>query len=173
MRVEAPFIPTTAVSGERTVWLSGEFTTFLNKLLFPVVWLALISGFFISAIIKNGRISVASDFRFLLVVILIATAFMLWFSLRLQRVGYCGKELVISSYWREARIPFDQVEAVEPVWWYRGRVVRIQLRSESPFGDAVYYLPKWGFVRCIWSSPDRELRELIKSRAGAGTTTRS
>jgi len=161
MRVEAPFIPATAVSGERTVWLSGECTTFLNKLLFPVVWLALICGFLLSAIVKTGRISIANDFRFLVVAVLIGTAFMLWFSVRLQRVGYAGRELVISSYWREARIPFDQVEAVEPVWWYRGRLVRIQLRSESAFGDVIYYLPKWGFVRCLWSSPDKELRELI------------
>src|SRR5271169_1119465 len=156
MRVEAPFIPATAVSGERPVWLSGEFITFLNKLVFPVVWLALISGFFISAIVKTGRISIAGDFRLLVVAMLIGTVFMLWFSVRLQRVGYAGKELVISSYWREARIPFDQVEAVETVWWYRGRVVRIQLRSDSPFGQVVYYLPKWGFIRCLWASPDEE-----------------
>jgi len=160
MRVEAPCI-TTAVSGERTIWLSGEFITFLNKLVFPVVWLALICGVFISAIVKTGRISIASDFRLLVAVMLIGTVFMLWFSVRLQRVGYAGKELVISSYWREARIPFNQVEAVEPVWWYRGRVVQIQLRSESPFGQVVYYLPKWGFIRCLWSSPEKELRELM------------
>jgi hypothetical protein len=161
MRVEAPFIPAAAVSGERTVWLSGECTTFFNKLFFPVVWLALISSFLLGTLVRTGHISIATDFRFLVVAILIGTAFMLWFSVRLQRVGYAGKELVISNYWREARIPFNQVEAVEPVWWYRGRLVRIQLRSESPFGDVVYYLPKWGFIRCLWSSPDKELRQLI------------
>jgi len=160
MRVEAPFIAT-GVAAEPTVWLSGEFITFLNKLLFPVVWLAVICGLLLSVIVRTGRISIASDFRFLVAAVLIGTAFMLWFSARLQRVGYAGRELVISSYWREARIPFDQVEAVEPVWWYRGRLVRIRLRSESPFGDVVYYLPKWGFIRCLWSSPDKELRELI------------
>ncbi len=160
MRVEAPFIAT-GVAEERTVWLSGEFTTLCNKLLFPVVWLALISGIFLSVFVRTGHISIAGSFRFLAVVFLIGTAFMVWFSVRLRRVGYAGKELVISNYWREARIPFDQVEAVEPVWWYRGRLVRIQLRSQSPFGQVVYYLPKWGFIRCLWSSPDQELRELI------------
>jgi hypothetical protein len=161
MRVEAPFIPATAVSGERTVWLSGEFTTFLNKLVFPAVWLAVICGFLLSAMVRTGRISIASDFRFLIFALLIGTAFMLWFSARLQRVGYAGRELVISNYWREARIPFNQVEAVEPVWWYRRRLVRIRLRPDSPFGQVVYYLPKWGFIRCLWSSPDKELRELM------------
>jgi hypothetical protein len=149
------------VSAERTVWLSGEFVTLFNKLLFPVVWLALISGVLLSVFVRTGHISIAGNSRFLAVVFLIGTAFMIWFSVRLQRVGYAGKELVISNYWREARIPFDQVEVVEPVWWYRGRLVRILLRSDSPFGQVVYYLPKWGFIRCLWSAPDRELRELI------------
>jgi len=160
MSVEAPFLAT-GVSAERTVWLSGEFITLCNKLLFPVVWLALISGILLSVWARTGHISIASNARVLVVVFLVGTAFMVWFSLRLQRVGYAGRELVISNYWREARIPFDQVEAVEPVWWYRGRLVRIQLRSQSPFGPVVYYLPKWGFIRCLWSAPDEELRALI------------
>jgi hypothetical protein len=160
MRVDAP-VTATGVSAEPTVWLSGEIITLFNKLLFPAVWLALICGTLLSVFVRTGHISIASDARFLAVLFLVGTAFMAWFSLRLQRVGYSGKELVISNYWREARIPFDQVEAVAPVWWYRGRLVRIQLRSQSPFGQVVYYLPKWGFIRCLWSSPDKELRELI------------
>jgi hypothetical protein len=151
----------TGVSAEPTVWLSGEFITLLNKLLFPVAWLALISGTLLSVFVRTGHISIASNARSLVAVFFIGTGFMVWFSLRLQRVGYAGRELVISNYGREARIPFDQVEAVEPVWWYRGRLVRVELRSESPFGQVVYYLPKWGFIRCMWSSPDKELRELI------------
>ena len=151
----------TGVSTERTVWLSGEFVTLFNKLLFPVVWVALISGVLLSVFVRTGHISIASNSGFLVGLVLLGTAFMVWFSLRLQRVGYAGRELVISSYWREVRISFDEVEAVEPVWWYRGRLVRILLRSQSPLGQVVYYLPKWGFIRCLWASPDQELRELI------------
>jgi hypothetical protein len=160
MRVVAPSMAT-VVSAERTVWLSGEFVTLFNKLLFPVVWVALISGVLLNVFVRTGHISIASNSGFLVGLFLLGTAFMVWFSLRLQRVGYAGRELVISSYWREVRISFDEVEAVEPVWWYRGRLVRILLRSESPFGQVVYYLPKWGFIRCLWASPDQELRELI------------
>jgi hypothetical protein len=160
MRVEAPSIAT-AVSKEPTVWLSGELTTFLNKLVFPVIWVAVILGTLAAVLVKTGHISVANDFRFIVLAFLVGTGFMLWFGLRVQRVGYAGRELVISNYWREARIPFDEVGAVEPVWWYRGRLVRIELRLEGPFGQVVYYLPKWGFVRCFWSSPEKELRELI------------
>jgi hypothetical protein len=160
MRVDAPAIAT-AVSAEPTVWLSGELTTFLNKLVFPIIWVAAILGVLAAVLVKTGHISVASDFRFIVLAFVIGTGFMLWFSLRVQRVGYAGRELVISNYWREAHIPFDEVGAVEPVSWYRGRLVRIELRSEGPFGQVVYYLPKWGFVRCFWASPEKELRELI------------
>ena len=160
MRVDTTDIGS-AVSNERTVWLSGEFTTFLNKLVFPVIWVAMILGALAATLFKTGQISIASDFRFIALAVLFGTGFMLWFSLRVQRVGYAGGNLVISNYWRESRIPFDEVEAVDPVWWYRGRVVRIQLRSKSPVGQVVYYLPKWGFVRCLWSSPDKEPKELI------------
>jgi hypothetical protein len=159
MRVETPPI-SMGVSREETVWLSGEFVTFLNKLVFPVAWLALLSWIFFIAV-KAGHISIASDFKILVAVLLAGTAFMLWLSTRLQRVGYAGRELVVSSYWREERIPFQQVEAVEPVWWYRRRMVRIRLRADSQFGQVVYYLPKWGFIRCLVSSPDKELRDLI------------
>jgi hypothetical protein len=160
MRVEAPPIAA-GISQDRTVWLSGEFITLLNKLVFPAIWLALIIGVAGSAIVRTGHISIASGFRFIAVAFVAGTAFVLWLSMRLQRVGYAGKELVISNYWREARIPFEQVAAVEPVWWYRGRMVRVRFRSETPFGLVVYYLPKWGFIRCLVSSPDKELRDLI------------
>ncbi len=160
MSVEAPLVAA-GVSQEQTVWLSGEIITLLNKLVFPVTWLALILGFPAIVLMKTGHISVASDFLFLLLAVLMGTALMLWFSMRLQRVGYAGRELIVSSYWRGARIPFDQIDAVEPVWWYRRRLVRVRLRSESPFGQTIYYLPKWGFIRCLWSSPDKELRDLI------------
>ena len=49
---------------------------------------ALILGAVAATLIKTGQISIASDFRFIAIAILIGTGFMLWFSLRVQRVGY-------------------------------------------------------------------------------------
>ena len=145
---------------EPTIWLSGEIVTLLNKLVFPAIWLALSGGLCVTTLLRNGRIAVASDFQIVAVLILIGTVFMLWLSYRIQRVGYSGRQLVISSYWREARVPFERVEAVEGVWWYRGRMVRICL-SESPFGQVVYYLPKWGAFRGLVDGPEKELSDLI------------
>ncbi len=148
----------------RPVWLSGAVLTLLNKLVFPILWLGALTGVLAWAFLKNGRIFIASDFRLIAALVVIATAMMLWLTTRLQRVGYCDRNLVVANYWRRARIPFEQVEAVEPVWWYRGRLVRIRFRQRTPFGYSVYYLPKWGSIRCFFASPDKELRELLATR---------
>jgi len=159
VKAEVPLKP--AVAEQSTVWLSGEVLTLLNKLVLPAVWLALLGGIIVWTLLKFGRISVASDFRFFVAVVLLATAFMLWMSARLQRVGYVGRDLIVSNYRREIRIPFDQIEAVEPVWWYRRRMVRVRFRSETAFGQVIYYLPKWSFLRCFGRAPEKELQDLI------------
>ena len=81
-----------------------------------------------------------------------------------QRVGHCGRDLVVDNYLRQARIPFDDVEAVEPVWWYRGRLVRIRFRHRTPFGSLIYYMPKWGPMRAMFDTPEKDLQRLIWPR---------
>jgi len=148
---------------ERPVWLSGAVLTPLNKYILPSIWTGALAALLISVLATTGRIRIAPGFEFLAAATVAATAFMLWFSSRLQRVGYCGRELVISNYWREARVPFEQVAAVEPVWWYRRRLVRFRFYGSTPFGSTVYYLPKWVPLRLVLPRPDEELRSIIGS----------
>jgi hypothetical protein len=146
---------------EPTIWLSGAFVTLVNKLVFPPLWIGAVGGILVWVFLTTGRIHIASDFRFLAALIAVATVFMLWFSARLQRVGYAGRELVVANYWRQARIPFEDVAAVEPVWWYWRRLVRIRFRTRTPFGQVVYYMPKWGALRLFTTAPEEELRGII------------
>lgn len=145
----------------RPVWLSGAVLTLLNKVVFPVLWLAFVAGVPIWVFVTYGRISIAGGFGFIVVFVLVSTVVMMWMTVHLQRVGYCGRELVIANYWREARVPFDQVAAVEPVWWYRSRLVRIRFNGTTPFGSWVYYLPKWGPLRGLFTKPEEELKQLL------------
>ncbi len=117
----------------------------------------------LAALLRNGHISIAPGFRVFAGLVVAATVFMLWISARLQRVGYTGSSLVVANYWRDARIAFKEVEAVEPVWWYRNRMVRIRFHAPTPFGSTVYYLPKWGGLRAMFSSPDEELRSILSA----------
>jgi len=143
------------------VWLSGTVVTFLNKLLFPALWLGVLAGLILAALIRNGHISIAPGFRWFAALVVAATVFMLWISARIQRVGYAGTDLVVANYWRETRVPFAQVEAVESVWWYRRRMVKVRFSPATPFGATVYYLPKWGGLRAMFSSPEEELRTIL------------
>ena len=158
---EQGLLPRLGQAEDRPVWLSGAILTVLNMLVFPIIWIGSLAGILVWVFATTGRISVREDFWFLGVLVLAATVFMLWVSARVQRVGYCGRQLVVANYWREARIPFEQVEAVEPVWWYWRRMVRIRFRLQTPFGYTIYYLPKWGPIRCLAAAPEEELRRLL------------
>lgn len=143
------------------VWLSGAVLTFLNKVVFPVLWLAFVASVPLWVFVTYGRISIKGGFRLIVLFVLVNTVIMLWMAVRLERVGYCGRELIVANYRREARVPFDQVAAVESVWWYRSRLVRIRFDRTTPFGSSVYYLPKWGPLRGLFSKPEEELSRLI------------
>jgi hypothetical protein len=147
-----------------TTWLSGAVVTFINKLVMPAIWYGVLIGAPIWVYLTMGRISIRSDFQFMVWFVLIATVPLTWMTVHLQLVGYQGAELVVANYWREARIPFALVAAVEPVWWYRGRLVRIRFNRATPFGSTVYYMPKWGQFRAMFSRPEEELRRILAGR---------
>lgn len=147
-----------------TVWLSGVIQTFMSKLVMPVIGLAAVIGVPLWVYLTMGRISIRSDFQFIVWFALIATVLLAWLTAHLQLVGYRCRELVVANYWREARIPFEHIEAVEPVWWYKGRLVRIRFNRRTPFGSVVYYTPKWGPLRAMFSAPEEELRRVVWTR---------
>ena len=148
-----------SVASQPVTWLSGEIATFANKI-GPILWIGALAGAGCGVYVTNGRILIAPEFRFFVVAMLLATAFMIWLSLRVQRVGWSGRFLVVSNYLRQERIPFESVEAVEPVWWNYRRMVRIRLRSEG-FGSVIYYIPRWAAFKCLWAAPEKELQELL------------
>ena len=146
--------------GQPVAWLSGEIVTFLNKI-GGVLWLAAVVGALSGIFLKTGRVFIAPSFRPVMAFVFLATVFVLWLSMRVQRVGYTGRDLIVSNYLRQERIPFNQVEAVEPVWWYYRRMVRVRLRSHTSFGEVVYYIPKWAAFKCLWVAPEKELQKLL------------
>jgi hypothetical protein len=46
----------------------------------------------------------------------------------------------------EAVIPYDQIAEVRKPW-LRSAVVHVHLRSDSPFGNRVVFLPPWGIAQ--------------------------
>lgn len=152
---------TIAFVDDEIEWLSGAFLTYTNKIVLPILWFAILLGVPPWVFATMGQISIASGFRFIVAFVLLATVPLIWLTLHLQRVGYSGRNLVINNYRRQSEIPFEEVEAVEPVWWYRGRMVRIRFKRRTPFGSLVYYIPKWAPARALWDAPEKELQRVI------------
>ncbi len=100
------------IAATQTTWLSGDVLTLVNKLVLPVIWLAALAGVPIWVYFTKGRLSITSDFQFIVWFALIATVPLTWITVHLQLVGYRGRELVVANYWSESRIPFESVEAV-------------------------------------------------------------
>jgi hypothetical protein len=156
--------PDSAIVETHTIWLSGAVLTFINKLVLPVIWFAVLAGVPAWVYITMGRISIRSDFQFIVWFALIATVPLTWVTVHLQLVGYHGRALVVANYWSEAHIPFGSIEAVEPVWWYKGRLVRIRFNSRTPFGSVIYNMPKWAPLRAAFSAPEQELRRILAAK---------
>jgi hypothetical protein len=153
-----------SAESQSVTWLSGEIVTLFNKV-GPILWIAAVIGALSGILLKTGHFFVAPDYRLLIAFVFLATIFMFSLSARIQRVGYAGRDLVISNYLRQERIPFDQVEAAEPVWWNYRRMVRVRFRTHTSFGNVVYYIPKWAAFKCLWVAPEKELRELLETNS--------
>ncbi len=149
-------------------WLSGGIVTVVNKI-GPVFWLAAVVGALSGILLKTGRFFIAPGFRPVIAFVFVATVFIFWLSARIQRVGYAGRDLIVSNYLRQERIPFDNVEAAEPVWWYYRRMVRVRMRTHTSFGYVVYYIPKWAAIKCFWVAPEKELQELLSASPTSDT----
>jgi hypothetical protein len=129
----------------------------------PVIGLLIVVGVLLWVYITRGRISVPPEFEFIGGVALIATPLLTWLIVHLQRVDYCGRELVVRNYWRDARIPLENIAAVEPVWGTRAAWFGFASIAKYPFGSVVYYIPKRGPVRAMVSAPEEELRRVIST----------
>src|ERR1022692_3240819 len=53
------------------------------------------------------------------------------------------------------------VAAVEGVWWYWRRLVRVRFGPPNEFGETIYYIPKWAPLRALYSNPADELRRIV------------
>ncbi len=156
-------LPAVRATGEPVIWLSGTFLTFLNKIFGPGVWVVVLGWVVLPVLSREGRLTIRHGFEFMVLAAGLATVFIVWLAWKTQYVGYSGRHLVVAGFWREERIPFRNVEAVEPVWWNSGKMVRIRFRQTTAFGFTVYYLPAWAPIRFFLSSPVEELRNILST----------
>jgi hypothetical protein len=133
----------------------------LNMFVFPMLWYGLLLAAVAYYTVKSGHLPDLGKLGFYGLWLLGVTVFVAWVSSRTRRVGIERGRLVVSTYLRETRIPFGQIEAVESVWWYWRRLVRVRFTGPSGFSEAIYYIPAWASLRFWYRDPVQELRRLI------------
>ena len=145
----------------RIHWLCGAIVTPLNMFVCPALWYAALLALLIYSWVLSGHPPDVRKLGFVGIFVLAITVFITFVSARIKRVGAADGHLVVSNYRRTICVPFRQVEAVELVWWYWRRLVRVRFRSGTALGDVVYYLPPWAGIRCFFVDPAQDLRELM------------
>jgi hypothetical protein len=155
-------------------WLSGKLKTFLYKVVQPMVYTvaALTVGLYniyhsvmsgnaesLPIWLFNSKVSIVCSFVFMAGIAIVYAVLIFSLALHVQYVGYCGEFLVVENRRHSARIPFENIEAVEqPLFWIQ--LVRVRFSCLTPFGSVVYYAPE-RFVLWPFSQPANELRRLI------------
>jgi hypothetical protein len=128
--------------------------TFLEKFIFPVLW---ISGFGLGTVSlwlgvhhRNGALP-PPELKFIFLLLSIGgSGFILWTNASLKRVRVNERQLFISNYFREVCIPFSVVSDVRQNCWLRGRPITIYFRDATEFGDRATFIPKWRVPIRFW-----------------------
>ena len=92
-------------SADPPVWLSGAILTFLNKMVFPIVWCPALLGILTAMVDRSGHLVAVRGWGSTYLFILTPTVGLLWLSSRFERVGYQGRELPVVQgeiIWRAA-----------------------------------------------------------------------
>jgi hypothetical protein len=81
---------------------------------------------------------------------LLGSAFTLWANAGLKRVRLDGRQLFVSNYVREIRIPFSAITDVKQNRWLNSRPITIYFRDATELGDRATFIPKWRFRILFW-----------------------
>jgi hypothetical protein len=121
------------------------------KYVFPALWIGLFGlgtcGLWLGAFHgRNGDPPLEWMKWLFLVAWLVGTGFILWSCGRLKRVQVDDEALYVSNYWSEVRVPFTEVSHFAQSFLSRPPTVTVHLRSVSPVGERVVFIPKFRWV---------------------------
>ena len=120
------------------------------KFVFPSFWIGMFGmgtcGLWLGAFHdRNGPPPEFMKWAFL-AAWLVGSGFILWFCSRVKRVQVDDEALYVSNYWSEVRIPFTEVSHFTQSYMSRPPTVTIHLRSVSPVGQRIVFIPKFRWV---------------------------
>jgi hypothetical protein len=80
----------------------------------------------------------------------LGSTFILWANAGLKRVRIDGRQLFVSNFVREIRIPFSAIVDVRQNRWLNSRPITIYFRDVTEFGDRATFMPKWRIRILFW-----------------------
>lgn len=91
------------------------------------------------------------------------SAIMYFTAMKYMKVSVDDKFLYVSNYRKEISIPLSEIADVTQNVWVRGRPVTIHLKTVSPFGRKIRFLPKSRDLGFLKPNP-----VIGKSNSGSG-----
>ncbi|MFO1519468.1 MAG: hypothetical protein U1F57_07420 [bacterium] len=128
------------LEGKEKRSLSSSFT-FIYKYVFPVFWVVCWSLGTAALFLSPTEGSRFPMKWFFLLAGISGVFFIYRFCIRLKAVSVDEKFLYVSVYRKEIAIPLSEVEDVTENAWINPRMMTIKLRSPSPFGDRILFMP--------------------------------
>lgn len=128
---------------ERT--LSARHTGIL-KFVLPPIWIALV-GYAIWQLwsrpqdLLDGGAATGALKWVLLILVAASLVVLFAFVVPLKRVRLAPDGLRVSNYLREVTVPFGQIARVRQSWLPTFRLITVDLRTETPLGRRVVFMP--------------------------------
>ena len=153
--------------------------TGLLKFALPPIWLGIVSyGVWqlwsrpedVLVDYDAGPATAALTWLFLALVA-VSLLVMFAFVLPLKRVRLAPDGLRVSNYVREINIPFGEIARVRQNWLPTFRLVTLDLRTETPLGRRVIFMPAGSQRMAFWRAEYRREDDLVSElRRLAGLT---
>jgi hypothetical protein len=93
----------------------------------------------------------------------VVTVILYFAAVKYMKVGVDEKSLYVSNYLKEISIPLSDIADVTESLWARGHPVTVYLKTTSPFGKKISFLPKSQGFKFLKSHPVvAELKQMAK-----------
>lgn len=138
--------------------------TILPKIILPIFVLFIWSIVTLTAFFSANPRTAQPKFLFLGLLFVLA-AFFYFTVMRFMKVSVDEDFLYVSNYLKEIAVPLSDIVDVTEITWIRGHPVTIHLKTATPFGKKITFMPKPRFFKFFSPHPVvDELRQLAKNQ---------
>ena len=141
--------------------LSSDDSTMIYKVGFPALFSLL--GLIGTVV---GLFNIRSDLWILAIFWPAMIAWLMWFASRLKWVSIDERVFYVAGLRTEIQIPFGEVDRVETSSMWRPKQITLRLRSPSPFGKNIVFVPPQRVFESMRAGHPlaEELTAIIKTR---------